>query len=548
MLSPVVAGIVALLLICLPFTVGAIWAFPIWDDSWLWLLIKERGVDAIAPAFSDRPVNARLWDLLAISEQVFWFIGLVAQTITWPIFGVMAALLWDRLFPSLRRYALLVGCVAVAPFVTKVQMVTVNIALASLLSIVLAYGALLLLLRFVATDSQARGRVALLVSLPLLSLAILIQEYALPVVSVTLIILWSRLWLAPDAATKTRARSAILLVTLFAGASYGLYLLLADPGARPNVRPLNALALGGQEMVRLPFLLVGSVWRGLMGGFADSLSEIGWTSKWDLLAVTYGLIVACLLVHGSREPQVTSSNDRDKRDILLLVITLTAGLLPVLVMGRIPWDPGDGMSSRFGLPVLPILAALTVRTAISLVRRSLWAVPVVLIGFTAGHAAFSESRSAITERRAMAALGARLQSQVSLNSGYTVAVVPLRERSLGPPRQWELTARLTATWPPELRKKFWAYRAGGGPALSYNEDADKIFGARADCLSPSNIDVRMKMGPSLDRGVTRQGHLERLLWVRWESDGSISLEPYCLGDHGRKATIDSAATRKESPG
>ena len=34
------ASVLALVLICVPLTIGAIWAFPIWDDAWLWLLLR----------------------------------------------------------------------------------------------------------------------------------------------------------------------------------------------------------------------------------------------------------------------------------------------------------------------------------------------------------------------------------------------------------------------------------------------------------------------------------------------------------------------------
>ena len=37
------ASVLALVLICVPLTIGAIWAFPIWDDAWFWLLTKGEG-------------------------------------------------------------------------------------------------------------------------------------------------------------------------------------------------------------------------------------------------------------------------------------------------------------------------------------------------------------------------------------------------------------------------------------------------------------------------------------------------------------------------
>ena len=73
----------------------------------------------------------------------------------------------DYPFPHLRQYAIVVGCITVAPIISKVQMVTATIALTHLLSVVPSYGAFLLLLRFVIADDRF-GRAALGLSLPML--------------------------------------------------------------------------------------------------------------------------------------------------------------------------------------------------------------------------------------------------------------------------------------------------------------------------------------------------------------------------------------------
>ena len=221
----------ALVLICVPLTIGAIWAFPIWDDAWFWLLLKENGTGIIAATWIDRPVMATLWSLLATSEPAFWHASFVAQALLWPTLGLISALLWTYLFPNLRRYAMVVGCVTVAPIISKVQMVTANIALAHLLSVVLSYGAFLLLLRFVMADGRF-GRAALGLSLPILGLAILLTEYALPVVIVMVIFFWSYARRAPDPETRVRAWRAIFFSTLTAGAAYAIFFIMADFTAR----------------------------------------------------------------------------------------------------------------------------------------------------------------------------------------------------------------------------------------------------------------------------------------------------------------------------
>jgi len=191
-------------------------------------------------------------------------------------------------------------------------------------------------------------------------------------------------------------------------------------------------------------------------------------------------------------------------------------------MGRIPWNPVDGMSSRFELPLLPITVVLIVLISLSLVRRRFWAVPILLFGFVAGNATFTEVRSAIRERQEMSALGAALQSYVSSKDGYTVAAVVLPERSLGPRRPYEVAARLAATWPPTLRRRFWAFRFGGLPPISRPEfEAEQFFGSRGACKPRQEF----KWGV---RHVTREGPLDQLIWVSRKSDGSISVEPYCM--------------------
>src|SRR5678816_1842356 len=115
------------------------------------------------------------------------------------------------------------------------------------------------------------------------------------------------------------------------------------------------------------------------------------------------------------------------------------------------------------------------------IRDSFWAVPILLLGFVAGNATFTEVWSTIQERQQMAALGAALQAHVSSKDGITVAAVALPERSLGPQRPYELTVRLADTWPQELRTKFFAFRFGGfPPEWRQDLEAEAIFGSRGD--------------------------------------------------------------------
>jgi hypothetical protein len=524
--SRALASVLALALICVPLTIGAIWAFPIWDDAWFWLLLNENGTGAITTTWVDRPFMATVWSLLATTESAFWRASVVAQALLWPTLGIFSAILWATLFPNLRQYAMVVGCITVAPIVSKVQMVTATIALQHLLSVVASYGAFLLLLRFVLADGRY-GRVALGLSLPMLGFAILVTEYALPVVIVIVTFFWWYARRAPDPATKARAWGAILFSSLTAGAAYAFFFVTADFTVRHGtVSPKYVLMLGKSHLIQFPFKLVQGIWQSIVGGFVNAMGDVTLASKSGVIAAAYGALVAGLLFYGCRNPQhVPTSPATDaisRRHVLPLAAAFVAGILPTVAMGRIPWNPADGMSSRFELPLLPVTVALIVLISLSLVRLRFWAVPILLFGFVAGNATFTEVWSAVRERQEMSAMGAALQPYVSAKDGYTVAAVVLPERSLGPRRDYEVAARLAATWPAELRRRLWAFRFGGiQPFYRPEYEAEAVFGSRGDCTLPREIkrDVRH---------VTREGPLDQLLWVNRTSHRSISVEPYCL--------------------
>jgi hypothetical protein len=538
-----IASVLALVLICVPLTLGAMWAFPMWDDAWIWLLLKEQGTGAITTTWVDRPVMATVWSLLAPSEPAFWRAAVMAQALLWPTLGILSAVLWALLFPHIRPYAMVVGCLTVAPLISKVQMVTATIALQHLLSVVPSYGALLLLLRYVLADGRV-GRVALGVSLPMLGFAILVTEYALPAVMVMVTVFWWYGRRAPDPATRARAWRAILCTLLVAGAAYAIFFAVADfTVRRGTVSPLYIFRLGTAHLVRFPFKFAQGIWQSLVGGWVNGLADVTLTSKPGVLAAAYGALVAGLLCYGCRHPQPVAASPAphliSRRDVVPLAAAFVAGLLPTVAMGRIPWNPADGMSSRFELPLLPITVALIVLLSLRVVHRRFWAVPILLFGFMAGNATFTEVQAAIRERQEMSAIGAALQPYVAAKAGYTVAAVVLPERSLGPRRHYEVAARLAATWPPEVRSRFWALRFGGFRPFDRAEyEAEAVFGSRGDCTPPREITWHV-------RHVTREGPLDQLLWVSRKPDGAISIEPYCIKESER--TSASSPPKAELP-
>jgi hypothetical protein len=138
--------------------------------------------------------------------------------------------------------------------------------------------------------------------------------------------------------------------------------------------------------------------------------------------------------------------------------------------------------------------------------------------------------------------GVALEPYVASKEGITVAVVALPERSLGPRRAYELAVRLSAKWPPELRRRFWAFRLHGGPPnyAVFNE-AESTFGRRAHCKLPRDFKWSQ-------RAVTREGPLDQLIMVKPETDGSISVEPFCIKDQNERQILhQQGSTRIDLP-
>lgn len=517
-------SLVALLMVLAPLTIGAIGGFPIFDDAWNWLYLKEKGTDFIT-SLPDRPLMGYLWTVLSVSESAFWLFNYAAHALLWGGLAIVTAILWRHLLPNLAPYGWVAACVAIAPFGFQLHTMLANIVLGCLLSIVLAYSAYLLLLRFIRASDVA-GWIALAASQLLLGSAIMYMEYAFSVVGVMTSLLLLPAILNPNDGERSRTYRVILLSTLVAGVAYGAYYLLAEWRANTGImykHPPIAKELGVMFVVKM----VQSIWQGLVGNMALSLSEVRLTSKSGLLAMVYGAVVGVLLIVGTRAHRDGNRSTQSMGGpIALLTIAMVAGLLPVIYSGRLPWNPDDGGTARFGTALLPVMAMVLLLTGLSLVRRRLWFILVLLLGGAAGDIAFSEGLRVIRDRQEMAAMGAAVRPHVSDQGGLTVAVVSMPWRKFGPARQWELAARLSADWPVAQREKFWAFRYGGNPPLTfYTEEASLLFGTRGECRIP-------KEGDFGGRLVERKGPIDRFLWIERRPDGTIAVEPFCLKEAG----------------
>lgn len=513
------APCLALVLVVVVLALGARAAFPLWDDAWLWLLLDEHGPGAVAASFPDRPLNGAVWALLARAPGGFWPVALLLQGLLWLLLGLCAARLWIDLFPRSRRFAWLVACLVVAPVRAPIQLVTANVGLASLPAVVGGWVAVLSLGGFVRRGGR-RGALRATAGLALLAVAVLFQEYAVAVAVVGAVLLASRLGPGRDTDERRRAAVAVGLLAATTAGAYLLLLRLAEFGLRRDTDPEVALRTG-RALLALPRETAAALAHGL--GSPAWLGRSLTTPASVAGAVAFGLLLALLLLAGAWKEEPSEERGSPLRAagrLSLLLVATAAGLVPFLAMGRAPWDPGDGLTARFALPVLPVLAALLVRAVERLAPRRAWPAVVVLGALFVGAGTVGEVAAAVAERREVAAAGGALEPLVRAEPDLTVAVVEQPERALGPRRQWELVVRLARPWPGTLRRQLWAYRMGGGPPLYYREEATRVLGGRNRCRPPRRLHTGVRL-------VRREGRVGQLLWMAPGRVGGPAIESYC---------------------
>jgi hypothetical protein len=493
-------------LLCATFTVGAVAAFPEFDDGYLMLILKERGVSAILSAHPDRPLVGWMWQVLAtVFGSHFWAFGFLSHLVLWSVLGIQASLLWNRMFPELIRYGGVVGCLTVAPIVVQVQLSTVTITLLGLLSAVLGYGAILLIFTFIGKASRS----AFVLGLMLLTGGILVSEYAVPVTAVALI-LFLRLYLYDDnRETKARALKASIAVLGVASLACVAFLIVQRTKARVEVSPEFPLH-NPRLILSYPLALVTQLWRVTFGVYGRTMSNItlSWGEKSSIIAIAYGLVIAVLLVLCSWEhPSELKSR---LRELFFLLLVLVVGLTPIALMRPYFSAPFD---TRYHIPVLPIAAMVTAWVSLTVVRARARIAVVGLLGMFIGMAVFTESWAAYGRQKLMRSLGETLKPYVASSDGVTVAVLSSTQFC---DSGIFCTAKATDNWPAELSRRFW---------LLTTEHASEEIGDRTSHSPVSEIHETVRVGTT----ILRDGQIKKTLWIEMR-DGEVSIEPYYFRD------------------
>jgi hypothetical protein len=518
-----VAAVIALMQ--LPIFFGAWTGYPVYDDGYLQLLIRENGIASIAAAHPDRPIYGVLLELIAhlAGEQKAFYI--LVNAFLWSILAWQSAILWRRHLPSLCEYGFVLPALCMSPIIVATQFTTVTTALTAVLPACLVMAALLIGLRprrGVATHAMMAG---LLVS------AVAISEYGTAAAMGSIVLLFGM-----------KSFRAALIASVAACAGYGIFTSLADLSVRPEVDPVVKLSASWLNLlINTPLRLISVLWAVVIGGYGKALSLIHVLadSKSTIVSVFAGAALSAVMVafhqRANRTRDVADASqsrgqeNNEVRAIASTLLATAAALLPVLLMK--PTLDTDPFETRFAIPALPFAVfttaavCLRVLATASPARVSLLA----LIGFLCGYTSTSTAFEMRRQQLVLESLGRVVKDGMRNDSHLHVVVVP----ELG----WaaQLAAKATSRWTVEQERRTWF--------LSPREAA-RHFGDRLSCSRADFLRYEMF------RGLRRVGPVTSLHWASFAGGRLLRLEPYCLSEErSRPATNREAALRRpaESP-
>lgn len=497
----------ALFLVCLMLGVGAFLAFPLYDDGWLALMLRESTPGLVTQNMGDRPIMAFFLAALMRARSLYKIEFVLLNAALWLALALEARMLFEELFPEFTNFSAVVACATLAPIVVQTQLSTVVVSIPANLATILSYAAVLIILRAHRLNKPNRSYfVASAVAIAVL--AVMLSEYGVAANLVGAVII-AAVAVSPSADFSRRQRLGaagwLLAATV---ASYLVFAKIVDFSGRPDVSPARMAHRSFFQWMEVPFDVVAGAWHSWIAAYATEVGEItlAWDSKSTIVGVVCGAVIAALLYAGVQNPPIISTDERQRllaRRLALLSVGLLIGLLPFKAMGRPTTLLEYG--SRFRIPILPLAVSLTFALALSVVRARARGMLVAVSGLIIGYASWSFTYDAVKNHRTIGHYGQALASYVSQIEGNTVAIVPVNRF------ESELTATVTSGWPLELEKRLWV--VGVGPAIL-------MFGKRDACQRDSVLDVHM-------RGLTRLGRVDALLWVESEPGKPILIEQYC---------------------
>jgi len=466
--------------------------FPVWDDAYLVLFLRESTLETLVANHSHRPLFGQLlkWSAAAFGLDRGPYVAMALAL--WAILAWQTARLARRVRPDDALLPSLAALLVLTPVLVTTQFTTATTVLSVNLPVSLVLAALLTCLAADAPVGRTRG----LGSALLVAGAVAISEYGIA----------AGFAAAAFLAARRRVRDAGW-VAAGTVAGYAVFRAFSHLEVRakqvPSVQIRNFL--GEPHLAALRF--VDGLWHSLAGGWAWAAGAIYIEpdSRSTILAVLAAGVVGAVFAAIDRRP---AGFGGDRVPLTAFAVSVAAGILPVALANRNvrSFDPYE---SRYLLPILPFSAlalAGSVRSLTPLrLRRAATSIVAGLAVYWVIVAAFQTRnfQSRLQE------LGDRLRPLLR-DPGIVVAVVP--DRTLDGS---DLTPKVTWTWSDADARRVW---------VMPDDSAEALFGSRVDCRGAERIDL-----PPALMQTERNGPVSHLVWVSPKGKGVDALEPYCVG-------------------
>jgi len=498
--------------VLLPGILALIQVFPITDDAWLALLMKEKGADTLTIEMAHRPVFAWILRECFASRASYFGIALAVNILCWLSMALQVHWLTATLFPEWRHLGTLAAALAVAPILSLVQLSTLTVTLPIILPTVLSLAALMMAVR--SATSGAKRPWLWAGAGGLAGLAELLSEYAAAGILTALLFL---LYLWKEAvARETKTVLLRAAVAICAGGAVGMVVFKLTSVKLANYNSADISTSLLNHLTEMPFLIVEAYWRMLAGAFAVAAARIRFpmAERSYLAAAVFGILIAALLVWTCRKMGTSPGERRPLFTRLLLVFCMLApGLLPVIVRSDSLMTVGgrlEDYATRLYLPAVPVAAVAFVVLLGLLVRRRYIPVAVAAAGFVIGNSAFLQAWGAYQDWQKAVRLGPVLEPFVRDATGLIVVVL---SEYIG--RDYAVTYKVSQDWPAAKGERLWVV---GDEYLPYR--FKRIVNREDRCGEGSPLHVEVT-------GVRRDGIVARMLYVEMKNR-QILVEPYCL--------------------
>ena len=125
---------------------GAIWGYPVFDDAYYLMALREGAAGDLAAQHRDRPVYGALLQAAALTFGRAEAPCVALAVGFWALLAWQTHRLWKRLFPEQAEIALLAAALAFSPLLVEIQFTTVTTILPITLPVTLCLAAVLYLL------------------------------------------------------------------------------------------------------------------------------------------------------------------------------------------------------------------------------------------------------------------------------------------------------------------------------------------------------------------------------------------------------------------